>query len=96
MGAASYNRGSRRVSEYAEQDMQAASQRADRQAYKDEIQRLRLQVAWLERDLARARRCLAATRLSHDQRMAESRAALRDADSSISILCRLAFPEDAK
>jgi len=59
MGAAAYNRGSRLVSREADERMPVATSRADAQAHKDEIVRLRDQVTTLERDLRRARRCLA-------------------------------------
>ena len=47
--------------------MPVAVSRADHQAHKDEIARLREQVAALERELRRARRCLAAERLGREQ-----------------------------
>lgn len=59
MGSAAYNRGSRLVSKEADERMPLATARADRQAHKDEVARLREQIATLERDLRRARRCLA-------------------------------------
>jgi hypothetical protein len=55
MGSAAYNRGSRLVSKEADERMPLATARADRQAHKDEVARLRKQIATLERDLRRAR-----------------------------------------
>ena len=71
--------------------MPVAVSRADHQAHKDEIARLREQVAALERELRRARRCLAAERLGQSSsgpaRAEEGLYAL-----SVTWLCRLAFP----
>jgi phage shock protein A len=68
--------------------------RADVQAHKDEIGRLREQVATLERELRRARRCLASERAG---RLA-LRARLVDEERAnaftVGILCKLAFPGD--
>lgn len=87
-----YNRGTRVVSSAeADQHMPAANARADRQAHKDEVTRLREQVAKLERELARAHRCIAAERNGRELlrlRLAEE---VRSNESARSILCRLAF-----
>jgi len=66
MGSAAYNRGSRLVSKEADERMPLATARADRQAHKDEVARLREQIATLERDLRRARRCLASERAGRE------------------------------
>lgn len=66
MSAAAYNRGSRIVSRGADERMPVALDRADKQATKDEIARLRGQVAELELELRRARRCLAAERAGRE------------------------------
>lgn len=94
MSAAAYNRGSRLVAQEADDRMPLARSRAERQAHKDEAERLRLQVTKLERELARARRCIAAMRLSHEARRSEWRASDSRSDAAISILCRVAFPKD--
>lgn len=91
MGVAQYNRGSRLAAREADARMPVAKARGEHQANTDEVTRLREQVATLERDLRRARRCLALMRLSHDARMAEARAAERDSASAIRILARVAF-----
>lgn len=91
MGAASSNRGSAVIRKHADEDIAPAVARADRDAYRAENERLRERVALLERDLARARRCLASTRYSHEQRMAEARDAATTNAMAIKILCRLAF-----
>ena len=91
MGAAAYNRGSRVVSREADERMPSAMMRADVQAYKDEIGRLLTQVATLERELARARRCLAAERAGREAlrvRLADEVSSNRFA---VGVLCRLAF-----
>lgn len=92
MGAAAYNRGSRLVSREADERMPVATSRADAQAHKDEIVRLREQVTTLERDLRRARRCLAAERAGRGA----LRARLADEESAyafgVGVLCALAFP----
>ena len=94
MGAAAYNRGSRLVSREADERMPGALSRADRQAHKDEVTRLREQVARLERDLCRARRCLASERAGR----AALRVRLADEERAnafgVGALCRLAFPGD--
>lgn len=94
MGAAAYNRGSLVIAREADSRAQAAQPRADARAYQDEIARLREQVTKLERDLCRARRCLASERAG--------RAALRvrlDTEEranafGVGVLCKLAFPGD--
>lgn len=94
MGAAAYNRGSRLVSREADERMPGALSRADRQAHKDEVTRLREQVATLERALARARRCLASERAGREalrERLADEE---RARAFSVGVLCRLAFPGD--
>lgn len=92
MSAAAYSRGSRIVSRGADERMPVARFRADQQAHEDEIVRLREQVATLERDLRRARRCLAAERAGRGA----LRARLADEESAyafgVGVLCALAFP----
>lgn len=96
MGAAAYRRGSRHISREADDRMPEAIARSERQAQKDEVARLREQIAGLERDLARARRCIAELRGSKEERVRELRAELSAAAFGTSILCRLAFPGDAE
>lgn len=76
--------------------MPSAIARADRDAHQDERARLRGQVERLERDLARARRCIAELRRSKEERMSEARAELSGYRLAVSILCRLAFPADRR
>ena len=94
MGAAAHNRGSRLVSREADERMPVALSRADHQAHKDEVTRLREQVATLERDLGRARRCLASERAGREA----LRVRLADEEMAnafgVGVLCRLAFPGD--
>lgn len=94
MGAAAYNRGSRLVSKEADERMPLATARADRQAHKDEVARLREQIATLERDLRRARRCLAAERAARESLRVRLADEERANAFSVGILCRLAFPGD--
>lgn len=94
MSAAAYNRGSRLVSREADERMPSAFSRADRQAHKDEVTRLREQVATLERELRRARRCLAAERHGREQLRVRLGAEERSHALSVRWLCRLAFPGD--
>lgn len=96
MGAAAYNRGSRLVSREADECMPEAARRADRQAHKDEADRLRAQIATLERELRRARRCLAAERAGRESLRVRLANEERSRAFSVGILCRLAFPGDAK
>ena len=94
MGAGAYNRGSRIVSREADARMPGAVSRADRQAQTDEIARLRGQVAALERELRRARRCLAAERLGREQLRVRLGAEERANAFGVGVLCRIAFPGD--
>ena len=94
MGVAAYNRGSRLMSRDADMRMPEANLMADIQAHKDVNARLRERVAELERDLGRARRCLAAERAGREAlrvRLAHEQEA---SDFGIGVLCRLAFPRD--
>ena len=94
MGSAAYNRGSRLVAKEADERMPLATDRADRQAHTAEVARLREQIATLERDLRRARRCLASERAGRES----LRVRLADAERAnafvVGVLCRLAFPGD--
>lgn len=94
MGAAAYNRGSRLVAREADERMPVALSRADKQAHKDEIARLRERVASLERDLARARRCLASERAGREALRARLIDAERANAFGVGVLCGLAFPGD--
>jgi hypothetical protein len=94
MSAGAYNRGSRIVSRCADERMPVALFRADRQAHKDEITRLREQVAGLERELRRARRCLAAERAGREALRVRLAHEERASAFGIGVLCRLAFPGD--
>jgi hypothetical protein len=66
MGAAAYNRGSKIVSREADARMPATKAKADAAAHGEELRCLREQVALLERDLSRARLCLAAERMGRE------------------------------
>lgn len=94
MGAGAYRRGSRLVAREADERIQVSLSRADLQAHKDEVDRLRELVASLERDLARARRCLASERAGREA----LRVRLADEEKAnafgCGVLCRLAFPGD--
>ena len=94
MGAAAYNRGSRLVAREADERMPVALSRADKQAHKDEIARLRERVASLERDLARARRCLASERAGREALRVRLADEERANAFGVGVLCRLAFPGD--
>ena len=94
MGIAAYNRGSRLVAKEADERMLVATSRADVQAHKDEIVRLREQVATLERTLKRARRCLASERAGREALRVRLAAEERAGAFGVGVLCRLAFPGD--
>lgn len=94
MGAAAYNRGNRILRMEADDAMPVPNARAERQAHKDEIQRLRERVARLEGDLQRAKRCLAAERHGREQLRIRLATAEREHEFGVLILCRLAFPGD--
>lgn len=94
MGVATYNRGSRLASRETDKHMPEALSRADRQAHKDEVTRLREQVATLERDLARARRCLASERAGREALRVRLGYEERANAVNVRILCKLAFPGD--
>jgi hypothetical protein len=74
--------------------MPRALSRADRQAHNDEIVRLRERVASLERDLARARRCLASERAGREALRVRLADEERANALGVGVLCRLAFPGD--
>jgi type II secretory pathway component PulJ len=94
MGSAAYNRGSRLVSKEADERMPLATARADRQAHEDEVARLREQIATLERDLRRARRCLASERAGRESLRVRLADEERANAFGVGVLCRLAFPGD--
>ena len=82
------------MSKEADERMPLATARADRQAHKDEVARLREQIATLERDLRRARRCLASERAGREAlRVRLANEELANA-FGVGVLCRLAFPGD--
>lgn len=74
----------------------AAMARAERRAHADDRARLLERVAILERDLKRARRCIAELRRARDARADETRADASRSDAAIRILTRIAFPGDAQ
>ncbi len=94
VGWAAYNRGARLVSKEADERMPLATARADRQAHKDEVARLREQIATLERDLRRARRCLASERAGRESLRVRLADEERANAFGVGVLCRLAFPGD--
>lgn len=94
MSIAAYNRGSRLVAMEADERMPVATSRADAQAHKDEVTRLREQVTTLKRDLRRARRCLAAERAGREALRARLIDAERANAFGVGVLCGLAFPGD--
>ena len=94
MSIAAYNRGSRLASRGADERMPGALSRADHQAHKDEVTRLREQVATLERDLGRARRCLASERAGREALRVRLADEERANAFGVGVLCGLAFPGD--
>lgn len=92
MGAAAYNRGSSLVAREADERMPEAGGRAERMALMDEIAHLRERVSMLERDLTRARRCLAAERHGREQIRARLATNERTYEFAVGVLCRRAFP----
>lgn len=94
MGVAAYSRGTRLIAQDAQERARVVAPRVERQAQKDEAARLRERVAELERDLSRARRCIAELRRSKEARLTEAREDSARSAAAISILCRIAFPGD--
>lgn len=90
MGAAAYNRGSRIGHKEADERIAGVALRADRQAHKDEIARLRDRVAALEHDLRRARRCLAAERAGRESLRVRLANEERSHAFTADILCHIA------
>ncbi len=82
------------MSKEADERMPLATARADRQAHKDEVARLREQIATLERDLRRARRCLASERAGREALRVRLANEERANAFGVGVLCRLAFPGD--
>ena len=91
---AAYNRGSRVIAREADNRAQAAQPMADARACKGEIARLREQIATLERDLRRARRCLASERAGREALRARLADEERANAFGVGVLCRLAFSGD--
>jgi hypothetical protein len=75
--------------------MQGALSRADRLTHKDEVVRLREQVAALKRELRRARRCLASERAGREALRVRLADEERANAFGVGVLCRLAFPGEA-
>lgn len=96
MGVAASNRGDTIIRRDADVQVDAAARRMDHRVRSDESDRLRDQISELERDLARARRCIAELRRSKDARMSEARAEQSRSDCAIKILTSIAFPDRAK
>ena len=82
------------MSRGADERMPGVLSRADHQAHKDEVTRLREQVATLERDLRRARRCLASERAKREALRVRLADEERANAFGVGVLCRLAFPGD--
>ena len=82
------------MSKEADERMPLATARVDRQAHKDEVARLREQIATLERDLRRARRCLASERAGRESLRVRLADEERANAFGVGVLCRLAFPGD--
>lgn len=82
------------MSKEADERMPLATARADRQAHKDEVARLREQVAALEHELRRARRCLASERAGREALRVRLADEERANAFGVGVLCRLAFPRD--
>ena len=91
MSIAAYNRGSRLVAREANERMPVATSRADAQAHKAEIVRLREQATTLDRDLRRARRCLASERAGRESLRVRLADEERANAFGVGVLCRLAF-----
>lgn len=91
MGVAGYGRGSRLLTREIDQGAEQRARRAERDADRDRCAALTERIASLERDLARARRCIAELRRSKDARLTEARAEMATGDAAIRILTRIAF-----
>lgn len=94
MGAAAYSRGSAIGSREADGEMPVARARAAQAAEREHEQGLRARITALERDLTRARRCIAELRRSREARLLDARSEANSSAAAIRILCRLAFPGD--
>lgn len=94
MSAAAYNRGSRVVAREVDSLAQTGAARTARAAEAEQTAHLRDRIRSLERDLGRARRCIAELRRSKEARISEAREALARSDSAIRMLTRIAFPAD--
>ena len=82
------------MSKEADERMPLATAGADRQAHKDEVARLREQIATLEHERARARRCLASERAGREALRVRLASEEKSHALSVQWLCRLAFPGD--
>ena len=72
----------------------AAYNRGSRLVSKEADERLREQIATLERDLRRARRCLASERAGRESLRVRLADEERANAFGVGVLCRLAFPGD--
>ena len=95
MGAAAHNRGSKIIRREADEAMGGAIARNEREAVKAERAALLAQIDKLERELGRARRCVAELRRSKEARQSEARADASASAAAIKTLTRLAFPGEA-
>lgn len=91
MGAAAYNRGSRLVSKEADARMPESLSRTDRMTHADYVAKLREQIIALERDLRRARRCLAVERAAREALRVRLVNESRANAFGVGVLCRIAF-----
>lgn len=90
MGVASYNRGTRRIASDCEAP-KAAHIRADFAALSDQLIAAKQRIADLERDLQRARRCLASERSGRESLRMRMRESESDYAFAMSVLCPMAF-----
>jgi len=91
MGAAAYRRGSRVIAREADAGMEVANKRADLQAEKDELARLRSKVAELERINQRAAKVVALLSAEKTDLREQIKAKESSYQFSVKILGRLAY-----
>ncbi len=96
MSKAATVRGDRLVSRSLESATKVAVVRATRNAEDREVQALRDRCRVLERDLARARRCIAELRRSKAARLLDAQQQQHKTDFAVSLLCKMAFPKDKR
>lgn len=94
MGAAAYNRGSKRIRRSFDGEIETATRRASVRVEREVERRLREEIGRLQQDMKRARRCIAELRRSKEAIVQRTQEEQSRSDAAIRMLTRIAFPND--